>query len=102
MLALVYESDQNDILSVLQFIVQQNLSDVYPNVFVALRIMATIPVTVASAERSFSKLKLIKTYLRNAMSQDSLSSLALIAIENDLAASLDFEDVIEEFSRKKK
>ena len=31
--------------------------------------MLTIPVSVASAEKSFSKLKLIKSYLRSTMSQ---------------------------------
>ncbi|XP_049798808.1 zinc finger MYM-type protein 1-like [Schistocerca nitens] len=34
-----------------------------PNVNISLRILLTLPVTVASGERSFSKLKLIKTYL---------------------------------------
>ncbi|XP_050919588.1 uncharacterized protein LOC127137146 [Lathyrus oleraceus] len=48
------------------------------------RILLTIPVTVASAERSFSKLKLLKTYLRSTMSQERLNGLALIAIENDI------------------
>ena len=41
----------------------------FPNLCIALRILLTMPVTVASAERSFSKLKLIKTYLRTSMSQ---------------------------------
>ena len=35
------------------------LRDVFSNVTTALRILITIPITVASAERSFSKLKLI-------------------------------------------
>ena len=41
----------------------------FPNAYIAYRIMLTIPVSVASAERSFSKLKLIKSYLRLTMSQ---------------------------------
>lgn len=37
----------------------------FPNVVIALRILLTIPITVASGERSFSTLKLIKNYLRS-------------------------------------
>jgi hypothetical protein len=44
--------------------------DLYPNVSIAYRILFTVPVTVASAERSFSKLKLLKNYLRSTMSQE--------------------------------
>jgi hypothetical protein len=34
--------------------------DCYPNISIAYRILFTVPVIVASAERSFSKLKLLK------------------------------------------
>ena len=44
-------------------------ADCYPNVSVAYRILLTVPVTVALAKRSFSKLKLLKNYLRSTMSQ---------------------------------
>ena len=40
-----------------------------PNISIAYRILFTVPVTVASAERSFSKLKLLRNYLRSTMSQ---------------------------------
>jgi hypothetical protein len=37
----------------------------YPNVAIVYRILLTMPVTVASTERSFLKLKLLKNYLRS-------------------------------------
>ena len=54
--------------------------------FELLRIVLTIPVTVASGERSFSKLKLIKTYLRASMKQDRLNGLAMLSIEKGVAS----------------
>ncbi|XP_076037310.1 zinc finger MYM-type protein 1-like [Oratosquilla oratoria] len=41
------------------FIFEQKLQDSVPNVVIALRMLLTLPVSVASGERSFSKLKLI-------------------------------------------
>jgi len=45
----------------------------FPNEYIAYRIMLTISVLVASDERSFSKLKPIKSYLRSTMSQQKLN-----------------------------
>ena len=69
-----------------------------PNLWVALRILVTIPVSVASDERSFSKLKLIKTYLRSTMTEDKLNNLAIVSIENNVVAILDLEAAIENFA----
>lgn len=44
-------------------------------------ILAVIPATSYSEERSFSGLRRSKTYLRNTMGQHRLSSLAIICIE---------------------
>ncbi|XP_025408890.1 52 kDa repressor of the inhibitor of the protein kinase-like [Sipha flava] len=73
----------------------------FPNIVISLRILLTITITSASAERSFSKLKIIKNYLRNTMSQKRLTELAMIAIENEVANTLDFKNVIELFASKK-
>lgn len=54
----------------------------FPNIVISLRILLTIPITSASAERSFSKLKIIKNYLRNTISQKRLTELATIRTRN--------------------
>ena len=74
--------------------------DGFQTVWVTYRILLTTPVTVASAEKSFSKLKLIKTYLRTTMSQERLSGLAMISIENEYLDKLNYDDLIEEFTSK--
>jgi hypothetical protein len=66
----------------LSYITKNSLIDVFPNMFVSLRILLTLPVSVASGERSFSKLKRIKNYLRSTISQERLTGLATLAIRN--------------------
>lgn len=43
--------------------------DIYPNIHRLLEILATLPVSTATPERTFSSLKRIKTYLRNTTGQ---------------------------------
>jgi hypothetical protein len=50
--------------------------------FIVLRIM-TIPITTASAEMNFSRLKLIKTYFRKITAQKRLSGFNILSIENE-------------------
>ena len=71
---------------------EYNLLGVLKNVGIALRIFCTLPVTVASAERSFSKLKLIKNDLRTQMTQGRLNDLASLSNESDLAMKVDFSE----------
>ncbi|XP_074299909.1 uncharacterized protein LOC141631087 [Silene latifolia] len=70
----------------------------FPNAVIAYRILLTIPVTVASAERSISKLKLLKSYLRSTMLQDRLNRLTMIAIENNLLEKVTYDELIEDFA----
>ena len=64
-------------------------------------LFCTLPVTVAEAERSFSKLKLIKTYLRSTIAQERLDSLAIISIENEAARALDLAELVDQFAAAK-
>ena len=82
-------------LEILEFVIA---ADCYPNVSVAYRILLTLPVTVASAERSFSKLKLLKNYLRSTMSQERLNGLAMCTIERDILDTIDLNTVLDDFA----
>ena len=70
----------------------------YPNIETLLHIFATLPVTTATSERSFSCLKYLKSYLRSTMSEPRLNGLALLFVHKDI--DLNYEEVIHEFSRK--
>ena len=67
---------------------------------IAYRILLTIPVSVATAKRSFSKLKLIKNYLRSTMSQERLNELAMLPIETDMVEKLDYRSLMDDFAGK--
>ena len=68
--------------------------DSFPNTCIAYRILLTIPITVASTEIFFSKLKLIKSYLKLTMFQERSSGLAILSIENEMLEELEYKNLI--------
>ena len=62
-----------------------------------IKVAMTIPVTSATAERSFSVLKRIKTYLRATMGQERLTHLAVLSIERELSKNINLDSVIDNF-----
>ena len=58
-------------------------------------------VSVASCERSVSKLKPIKTYLKSSVSQERLTNLAILSIEKQAFNLINFNDIIDQFADKK-
>ena len=63
---------------ILKFI--KNLNYV-PNASIAYRILLIIHVIVAFVEKSFSKLKVLKSYLQSTMLQGKLNGLTILSIE---------------------
>ncbi|VAH09446.1 unnamed protein product [Triticum turgidum subsp. durum] len=74
--------------------------DCYPNICFPYRILLTVPVTVASAERSLLKLKLLKNYLRSTMTQQQSNGLAMLCIDKKLLDEIDIDPMISDFASK--
>ena len=64
-----------------------------------LRLFATLPVTTASAERSFSQLRRLKTYLRSIMGEEHLTGLALVNVYTGY--EVDMDAVVNHFKEAK-
>lgn len=71
---------------------------VFPNIHNILKLCATLPVTVATPERSFSTLKRIKTNIRNSTGEDRLNGLATLSIHREI--KIGPEEVIDKFAQK--
>ena len=56
----------------------------------------TFPVSSITSERTFSKVKLIKTVARNSILDNRLSDLSLLATEKEFW--IDYEKIIDEFA----
>lgn len=79
-------SEENcDPRKVLEYIYKRKMVELFSNLVTALQILLTLPITAASAERSFSKLKIIKNYLRSQIGQIRLVGLAILSIENEVS-----------------
>lgn len=87
-----------DLLNNLQ---KTKLQTLFPNCCIALCSFCTLPVTLAEGEHSFSKLKLVKNYLRSTMNQDRLTDLGTLAIESSFARKVNFANIIDNFAQQK-
>jgi len=72
----------------------------FSSVHKILKIGVTLPVTTASAERSFSTLKRLKTYLRNSTGDTRLTGLALMIIHRIFG--FDVTKILDDFAQKNK
>ena len=55
-------------------------AELYPGIYLAIKTLLTYPVTTCVAERSFSGMKRLKTPPRSTMSDERLSSLAVLHV----------------------
>ena len=75
-------------------------SGAFPNTIQMKKAAITMPISQVTCERSFSKMKLIKTYTRNSMNDSRLSDLTVLATEHSF--EIDLEKVIDDFANNRK
>ncbi|XP_049956318.1 zinc finger MYM-type protein 1-like isoform X1 [Schistocerca serialis cubense] len=89
-------------VAILQLLLDNKLDlDTFPQLCELMRIIITTPLTTVEPERCFSTMKRIKTFLRNTVTENRLSALAMLTIEKKFVNhTKDFNHrVIETFAR---
>ena len=84
-----------DVITCLRKLGQHNTMFCEVNKFLELFLL--MPVTSATAERSFSGLRRLKTFLRTSMSQELLNSLVILHVHKCLTRELDVTKAAKEF-----
>ena len=79
-------------------------SAAYENLYAAYKYLLTLSIAQCTCERTFSKLKIIKSRLRSRLTQNHLESLMLISVEKTIARKLrnDKESIIDRFANTSK
>ena len=62
-----------------------------------LKLYFTFPVTSSTAERSFSSLRRLKSFLRSTMTQSRLNNLLLLYVHTSETDDLELENIAREF-----
>ncbi|KAF0712179.1 Uncharacterized protein FWK35_00029971 [Aphis craccivora] len=79
----------------------EEVKHILPCANLLCRLALTSPVTVASNERTFSKLKLVNIFLRSTMNDDRLNSLVILGIEKDIVDQLNINKLAQQWSNLK-
>ena len=88
-----------DLNNVIKHFVDNDLKSVFEEIFKLFKIYLTIPISSAEAERAFSVLKLLKTWLRTSMEDERLSDLGIIKMDSE--KKINYDLIIDEFVKVK-
>ena len=88
------KSHPNTVLQTLK--IMSPFADSFPDIHIALRLLATLPITSCECERSFSAMKKLKNYTRSTMTGERLDGIALMYIHFNI--DLDLKEVIRIFA----
>jgi hypothetical protein len=75
----------------------QEIRQLFGDIERLMKLLLVLPVSSATAERSFSCLRRLKTYLRSTMSQRRLNHVALLHVHKDLVDQLNLSTIQSSF-----
>ncbi|KAJ1287937.1 hypothetical protein BS78_02G049200 [Paspalum vaginatum] len=87
----------HDLASLAMKMVEINRHTMFPLVYRLIELALLLPVATASVERAFSAMKIIKTELRNKMSDGWLNDLMVVYIEREIFKGIDLESIKKSF-----
>ncbi|XP_071478874.1 zinc finger MYM-type protein 1-like [Diadema antillarum] len=82
---------------IIDSISETDMKSIIPEVVKLCRLYIVHPATTATAERSFSTLRRLKSYLRGTMSQSRLNSLLILTMYRERVELIDMVDLVNEF-----
>ncbi|KAI3687333.1 hypothetical protein L1987_81028 [Smallanthus sonchifolius] len=85
------------IFDLARLMVETGKNKSYPLVYRILKLALVLPVATATVERCFSKMKLIKTDLRNRMGDEFLNNALVCSIEREIFDKVTDDDVMARF-----
>lgn len=71
----------------------------YSNLYRAYEYFMTLPCTQVECERTFSKLRILKSRLRSALKQELLEPLLFMFVERELTFNLNVDEIVLSFGR---
>jgi hypothetical protein len=90
-----------DLASLSKTMVRLERHIVFPLVYRLIELALILPVATATIERAFSAMKIIKTELRNKMTDGWLNNLMVCYIEREIFKGLDLQQIKKAFQKKK-
>jgi hypothetical protein len=90
-----------DLTSLSKIMVHLERHIVFPVVYRLIELALLLPEATATVERAFSAMKIIKTELRNKMTDGWLNDLMLCYIEREIYKKLDLQQIKKAFQNKK-
>ncbi|KAL9690219.1 hypothetical protein QQ045_010616 [Rhodiola kirilowii] len=86
-----------EISELCRWLTRTRKSNMFPFLYKVITLILTLPVSTATAERSFSRMNIVKNALRNKMGDDFLSDCLVVNIEKVISKMFSTDSTIDDF-----